>query len=111
MKIENMREVCIIGYYPFETGLDFFSLLGFTFGSFCVITFLLFYYDRIPKSKIDQSKLTNPIFQTTDIFLQSNSAETSFSIAESKTSTWVIVLAFVLILCVAFTPFQEFLGL
>ena len=87
------------------TDFDIFSLI--------TLVTLILYLSITPEIKkvIKRPKLDNPIYQQKDILLNSNSIETNFVIAESKTSTWVKVLAFVLILCVAFTPFQEFLGI
>ena len=101
---------CFGGCYNYFT-LSAYDLLMFGLGSIVLISILFFYYNRIPKSNISIDKLETPIYPTKDILLNLNSAETGFVIAESKTSTWVKVLAFVLILCVAFTPFQEFLGI
>ena len=91
--------------------LSAFDLSMFALGSFVIICILNLYYNKIPRSNSSINELNNPIYQSKDILLQSNSQDVSFVIAESKTSTWVKVLAFVLILCVAFTPFQEFLGI
>ena len=101
----------LINCFGYENEPNGYYLLMFGLGSFVLISFLLFYYNRIPKSNISHKDIENPIFQSSDILLHSNSAATSFVIAEDKTSTWVKVLAFVLILCVAFTPFHEFLGI
>lgn len=96
---------------PFQQPLSAYDLLIFALGSFVIISILLFYYNRIPKSNTQKSSLDSPIYQTKDILLQSNSADANFVIAKSITSTWVKVLAFVLILIFAFTPFQDFLAL
>ena len=102
---------CCFGGCNYYWSMSAYDLLIFTLGSFVLISFLLFYYNRIPKSNISHKDIENPIFQSSDILLHSNSAATSFVIAEDKTSTLVKILAFVLILCVAFTPFHEFLGI
>lgn len=96
---------------PFDKQLSAYDLLMFTLGSFMVISILLFYYNRIPKSNLSKREQGNPIYQSIDILLQSNSAETNFVIAERTTSTWVKVVAFIIIISIAFTPFQEFLGI
>ncbi len=74
---------------------------------------LVLYSNITPEMKkiIKRPNLDNPIYQTKDIILQSNAADANFVIAERTTSTWAKVLVIVLILCIAFTPFQEFLGL
>jgi hypothetical protein len=81
----------------------------FTLGSFVIISMLLLYYNRIPKSNHPISELDNPIYETKDILLQSNSADVSFVLAEKSTSTLIKVFAFVLILLMVFTPFQDFI--
>ena len=102
----------LLPFFPFyDRGLSAYDLMMFSLGSFVLISFLLFYYNRIPKSNPTKSNLDNPIYQTKDILLQSNAADANFVIAERTTSAWAKVLVIVLILYIAFTPFQEFLGL
>ena len=50
-----MREICILGDYPYETGLDFFGLIGFALFSFVIVSFLLWYYNNIPKSNFSEN--------------------------------------------------------
>lgn len=101
---------CFGGCYSFKT-LSAYDLFIFTLGSIVIISILNFYYQRIPKSNNSINDSQNPIYQTKDILLQSNSAEASFVIAKRSTSILVKVLVFVLIFSFVFTPFQEFLGL
>lgn len=81
----------------------------FSLGSFVIISFLLFYYNRIPKGNAPKSELNSLIYQSKDILLQSDSANVSFVLAEKTTSSWIKILAFVLTLYIVFTPFQELL--
>jgi hypothetical protein len=97
--------------------VDFFNF-GNLFTSFDIImlssiTAFILYSNITPEIKklIKRPELDNPIYQTKDILLQSNSTNVSFVITERTTSIWVKVIAFVLIFSIAFTPFQEFLGL
>lgn len=87
------------------TVFDIFMLIS--------LTTLILYFNISPEIKkiVYKPQLDNPIYQTKDILLQSNSAEASFVIGKKSTSTLVKVLVFVLIFSFAFTPFQEFLGL
>ena len=169
---------CFGNYSLFERGLNGMELLGFTIISLILISFLLWYYTKIPKSNFKENeiqvektsrypkllqyllitipctilffeffnfvnlftildmimlgflttlmlylsitpqiiklvkrpKLDNPIYQSTDIILQSNSNDANFIIAKKTTSTWVRILTFILIVFVIATPFQEFLG-
>jgi len=103
----------VINCFPnsFQQQLSAYDLLIFALGSLVLISFLNFYYNKIPKSNTQKSSLDSPIYQTKDILLQSNSSDANFVIAKSITSTWVKLLAFVLILIFAFTPFQDFLVL
>ncbi|ARV15637.1 hypothetical protein [Polaribacter sp. SA4-12] len=99
------------GPYPFGYYPTAYDLLMFTLGSFVIISMLLFYYNRIPKSNDTISELDCPIYHSKDILLQSNSNDVSFFIDKKTTSTWVKILAFFLIIFMVFTSFQEFLGL
>jgi len=98
---------CLPNTYSSSEHLN--QLLMFTLGSFVIISMLLLYYNRIPKSNHPISELDNPIYETKDILLQSNSADVSFVLAEKSTSTLIKVFAFVLILLMVFTPFQDFI--
>ena len=103
--------ICCFGYcYSYKT-ISSYDLLMFAIGALVIISILNFYYQRIPKSNNSINDSQNPIYQTKDILLQSNSAEASFVIAKRSTSILVKVLVFVLIFSFVFTPFQEFLGL
>ncbi|KGL62251.1 hypothetical protein [Polaribacter sp. Hel1_85] len=104
----NFSVINCLGYKNEPNAFDF---LMFTLGSFVIISMLLLYYNRIPKSNHPISELDNPIYQTKDILLQSNSADVSFVISETKTSVLVKIVTFILILFLALTPFQEFLAL
>ena len=101
--------VLVINCFGYQNEPNGFDLLMFALGSFVLISFLVFYYDRIPKSNKSKTELDTPIYQTKDIFLESNSANASFVLAEKSTSTWIKVFAFVLILLMVFTPFQDFI--
>ncbi len=97
--------------------VDFFNF-GNLFKDFDVfmlifLTTMVLYLNISPEIKkiVYKPQLDNPIYQTKDILLQSNSADATFVIAERKMATWVKVLVFFLILIFAFTPFQEFLGI
>ena len=98
--------------YPFGVPLSFYDLLIFTLGSFVVISILSFYYSRIPKSiNSNKLKLSNPIYKSSDIFLESNSNDANFTIAKKTNSIFVKVIVFLLILYIITTPFQEVLRL
>lgn len=99
-----------IHFAPYEYGLDFAALVLFSFGSFMVISILLFYYSKIPKSNSSKSEIQTPIYQSKDILLQSNQVDANFLIAEKTTSTWVKGFVFVLIFLVVVTPLYQLLG-
>ncbi|PQJ80196.1 hypothetical protein [Polaribacter porphyrae] len=100
----------ILPHYPFfDRSLSAYDLLMFGLGSFVIISILLFYYNRILKSNQLKSELQNPIYQSRDILLQSNSQSINFVIPEKTTSTWVKVFVFILIFIFTFTPFSDFL--
>ena len=101
----------IINCFGYQNESNGYDLLMFAFGSFVIISMLLFYYSKLPKSNHLITELDNPIYQTKDILLQSNSNDINFSFTEKTTSTWVKILAFIIIIFIATTPFQEFLKL
>lgn len=96
--------------------LDFFNF-GNLFTSFdaimlCFLVTLILYFNIVPEIKkvIKKPKLDNPIYQSKDVLLQSNSLETNFIIAEKTTSTWVKGFVFILIFLVVVTPLYQLLG-
>jgi hypothetical protein len=101
---------CCVGGCDYYWSMSAYDLLIFALGSFIVISILLFYYNRIPKSNSPKNELQTPIYQSKDILLQSNSSEINFVIAEKTTSTWVKIFAAIMIIIVAFTPLHELLG-
>tara|TARA_R110002126_G_scaffold291781_1_gene457955 strand:- start:26580 stop:26912 length:333 start_codon:yes stop_codon:yes gene_type:complete len=99
-----------IHFAPYEYGLDFAALVLFSFGSFMVISILLFYYSKIPKSNAPKDELETPIYQSTDILLQSSSADANYLVTGKTTSTWVKGFVFVLFFLVVVTPLYQLLG-
>lgn len=95
---------------PSEIKLSFFDLLIFTVGSIVVISILLIYYNRIPKSTKQISKLENPIYQSKDILLQSKIEDANYLTTEKSTSLWVKALIYIMIGIVVFTPLYKLLG-
>ncbi|OAD45459.1 hypothetical protein [Polaribacter atrinae] len=107
-----MNSLNLLPFFPFfDRVITAYDLLIFALGSLVLISCLLFYYQKIPKSNTKKEILDNPIYPSNDILLQSNSTNVYFKIAERKTSTFVTILAGILILLVVFTPFQDFLRL
>jgi hypothetical protein len=83
------------------------QLLMFSLGSFVIISILLLYYNKIPKSNHPITELDNPIYKTQDILLQSNSNNTNLMITQNTTSYWVKVLVFILIAFVVMIPIDQ----
>jgi hypothetical protein len=100
---------CCFGPCP-EPTLSSFDLLMFTLGSFIIISMLLLYHSKIPKSSIPKSELDNPIYQSKDILLQTNNLEANFIVAEKTTSTFTKTLVYIIIAIVIFTPLYQLLG-
>lgn len=98
---------CFGGCNYFYWSMSAYDLLMFGLGSFVIISFLLFYYNRIPKSNNPISELDNSIYQTKDILLQSSSSDANFIMTQSTTSAWVKILAFVLIAFVVIIPVDQ----
>ena len=97
----------LLGPYPFGNYTTFFDLLMFALGSFVVISMLLLYYNKIPKSNNSKPKFDNPLYQSKDILLQSNNLDANFILAEKTASTFTKTLVYILILIVAFTPLYK----
>ena len=100
---------CCFGPCP-EYRISAYDLLMFTLGSFVLISILFTYYNLIPKSNTSKDELEMPIYESTDILLQSNSVDVNFVIAEKTTSTFVKVFVCILIVIVALTPLYQLLG-
>ena len=100
----------LLGPYPFGNYTTFFDLLMFALGSFVVISVLLLYYNRIPKSNKVTSELDNPIYQSKDILLQLNNLDSNFIIAEKTTTTFTKTFVYIMILIVIFTPLYQLFG-
>lgn len=101
----------LLPQFPFlDKTLSGYDLLMFALGSFVLISILLFYYNRIPKSYLPKEIIESPIYQSKDILLQENSIEGNYLIAEKTTSTWVKAVIYLVIAIVIFTPFYELIG-
>lgn len=98
---------CFGGCNNYYWSMSAYDLLIFALGSFVIISFLLFYYKRIPKSNHSITELDNPIYQTKDILLQSSSSDANFMITQNTTSAWVKILAFALIAFVVIIPVDQ----
>lgn len=98
------------GHNIFGNPLSAYDLIIFTLGSLVVISILLLYYNRIPKSTKQISELENPIYQSKDILLQSKIEDANYLAVEKSTSFWVKVLVYIMIGIVVFTPLYKLLG-
>jgi hypothetical protein len=101
---------CCLGECHFYFSLNAYDLLMFAIGSFILISMLLFYYNRIPKSNSQKDELETPIYQSKDILLQSNNIEANYLIAEKTTSKWVKAIIYIFIAIIIFTPFYKLIG-
>jgi len=100
----------LLPHYPFfDRVLSAYDLLMFSLGAFVIITILLLYYIRIPKSNQPKSYLQTLIYQSKDILLQSNYTDSNVLFVKEKASAWVKVVSFILVVIVAVTPFFELL--
>ena len=95
---------------PYESGLDFFGLLIFGLGSFVLISLLLFYYNKIPKSKAVNSVCDNPIYLSKDLLFHSTNLDEGFILVEKKTSTFIRFCVYALIVIVVCAPLHQLLG-
>jgi hypothetical protein len=94
----------------YDNSQDFIYLFYFALGTFGVISILLFYYNRIPKSNQLKDINESPIYQSKDVLLQEISTEGNYLIAEKTTSTWVKAIIYIFIAIIIFTPFYELIG-
>lgn len=99
-----------IHFTPYEFGIDFFGLVIFSLGAMVVISILLFYYNRIPKSSKKEDNLQNPIYQYNDVLLQTRVVGSNHLSVEKTTSTWVKMVLYLVIAIVIFTPFYKLIG-
>lgn len=102
--------ICCFGECYEYTDLSLYQLSLFAIISFVLISILLFYYSKIPKSNAPKDELETPIYQSSDILLQSTSADANYLIAEKTTSFWVKAILYIMIAVVIFTPFYELIG-
>ena len=93
----NSINFFVINCFGYENDPNGYDLLMFGLGSLAVISILLTYYSKIPKSNSSKDELETPIYESKDILLQSNSLEANFIIVEKTTSTFVKVFVFILI--------------
>ncbi|MEE9408977.1 MAG: hypothetical protein V3V28_12980 [Polaribacter sp.] len=105
-----MKALNLIHFSPYEYGLDLEALLVFSLGSSILVYILLFYHNRISKSNTLKDELDNPIYQTKDILLQSNSNDSELIITKSSTSTIVKIIVFILIAFVVLIPVDQLLS-
>lgn len=111
MKFQLLKsKICSFVTCGCDPSISAYDLLIFTLGSFVIVSTLIAYYNKIPKSNSPEKKLGTPIYQTKDILLQSNSSDASFIIAEKTTSTWVKVITVIMIVVVSCTPLYKLLG-
>ena len=98
---------CLGPPYPFGYYPNAYNLLMFSLGALVLISFLVFYYNKIPKSNHTITALDNPIYQTQDILLQSNSNNANLISTQDTTSTWAKIVVFVLITFVVIIPVDQ----
>ena len=101
---------CFGDYYFWDRGLNGGELLLFAIISLFIVSILLLYYNKIPKSNNSKPKFDNSLYQFKDILLQSNNLDANFILAEKTTSTFTKTLVYIMILIVAFTPLYQLFG-
>lgn len=99
-----------LGPNIFGNPLSAYDLMIFTLGSIVLILSLLFYYNRIPKSKSSKNQLDTPIYESKDILLQSKIEDANYLAVEKSTSFWVKTLIYIMIGIVIFIPLYKLLG-
>ena len=101
---------CFGDYYFWDRGLNGGELLLFAIISLFIVSILLLYYNKIPKSNNSKPKFDNSLYQFKDILLQSNNLDANFILAEKTTSTFTKTLVYLMILIVTFTPLYQLFG-
>ena len=94
----------LLGPYPFGYDPSAYDSLMFALGSFVIISVLILYYSKIPKSKHSITALENPIYQSKDILLQSNSSELNDFGLKETTSKWAKMLVYLTVLLLVLFP-------
>ena len=105
-----MTALNLLGPYPFGNYTTFFDLVMFALGSFVIISMLLLYYSKIPKSNNPKSEFDNPIYLAKDTLLQTTNSEENLLLVEKTTSTFTKILIYTMILIVGFTPLYQLFG-
>jgi hypothetical protein len=94
----------------YEPTLSGYDILIFALGSFILVTILLWYYKRIPKSKNSNSVLDKPVYQSKDILLQSSNSDANFIDTTKSASTFTKLFVYALVFLVIFIPLYQLLG-
>lgn len=105
-----MIALTLLGPYGFGYYTTFFDLLMFALGSFVLISILILYYNKIPKSNNSKSEFDNPIYLSKNTLLQTTNSESNLVLVEKTTSTYTKIIVFVMIAIVAFTPLYQLFG-
>jgi hypothetical protein len=105
-----MIALTLLGPYGFGYSTTFFDLLMFALGSFVLISILILYYDKIPKSNNSKSEFDNPIYQSKDFLVKSiNHNDGLLFNPKSLTISSKIIIS-VLIVVFVTAPFGDFIG-
>ena len=94
----------------YEPTLSFYDLYVFGIGSIIVVSLLLTYYNKIPKTN-KNSQYNVPIYQSKDILLQEKSIRGVYLTQEKTISIWTKWTLYFFIAIVIITPLYELFGI
>lgn len=105
-----MTALNLIRFSKYEFGLDLKSLIFYALGTLLLAILLILYYKKIPKSKLADNTLQNPIYESKDILLQPKNVKDSYLDLEDNVSVFTKIWLYIIIAIVCFTPLYKLLG-
>ena len=94
----------------YEPTLSFYDLYVLGLGSIVIISLLLLYYNKIPKTNTNNLPETL-IYQSKDILLQEKSADGVYLTQEKTLSIWAKLTIYLLVIIAITTPLYQLFGI
>jgi hypothetical protein len=89
---------------PFGSSLSGFHVSMFAVGSLFVVSVLLLYYNKIPKSPPQKNNLNSSIYQSRDVLLQDRNFDANYLGVRETTSKWLKTLVYITIVLLIIFP-------
>ena len=87
-----------------------FDILIFALGSLILISILLWYYSKIPKSNNLKNELDNPIYQSKSFLIESINHNDELLFPQKSLSISSKIIIYSLIIVLVIMPFADFIG-